>query len=44
MAKLLIAISIAWVLGSIAVPALQSWELPGSNVVSASASIAQEVK
>lgn len=44
MAKLLIGIGILWVLASAAVPMLQSWELPGSNVHSASAQIAQEVE
>lgn len=43
MAKIAIAIAIVWALGSLAVPALQSWELPGSNVASASAVVANEV-
>jgi hypothetical protein len=43
MRNLIIVAGIIWVVLSVAVPALQSWELPGSNVVSASAVAAQEV-
>jgi hypothetical protein len=44
MAKFGIAIAIIWALGSVGVPALQSWDLPGSNVASANAVAALEVK
>ncbi|MGB5812948.1 MAG: hypothetical protein WBG86_20615 [Polyangiales bacterium] len=44
MAKLMIGIAILWVIGSAAVPALQSWELPGSNAASANATAAMEVE
>lgn len=44
MAKFLIVIGIIWVVGSAGVAALNSWELPGSNVHSAGAVAAQEVE
>lgn len=44
MAKLLIIVGIIWAIGAVAVPALESWELPGSNTAASHAVAAQEVK
>jgi len=43
MTKALIGIAIIWVIASAAVPALEGWELPGSNAASAHAVAAQQI-